>query len=123
MKTDIFGNEVTLVNQKTCDNWNEMQLGLLAHSSVTPKFLNLVLTAEPEFALGHALKGIFFLMLGRRELVQTAQDSLRDAKIALSKVSITKREQQFVDALGFWLQHNPVKSRDCMEDILKKIST
>ncbi len=118
MQTDIFGNTLSLANPAACYEWNKMQLGFLAHAAVTPTHLAAVLEAEPDFALAHAAKGLFYLMLGRRELIQTAQDAFTSAQAALKKQPATPREQKFVQALGHWLNKHPKASRDCMEDVL-----
>jgi hypothetical protein len=118
MQIDIFGNSLSLTNAATRDEWDKMQLGFLAHSSVTPTHLAAVLEAEPNFALAHATKGLFYLMLGRRELTQTALQAFSDAQAALKITTATLREQKFVFALGHWLQKRPSAARDCMEDVL-----
>jgi hypothetical protein len=119
MLIDIFGNDVSLETPVALESWNKMQLGFLAHAAVTPTHLADVLKREPNFALGHATKGLFYMMLGRRELVQTAIDAEKDARNALKNVSATVRERGFVDALSLWLAGQPRAARDRIEDVLK----
>ncbi len=118
MLTDIFGNTLSLTNAATRDEWDKMQLGFLAHAAVTPTHLGAVIEAEPNFAMAHAAKGLFYLMLGRRELIQTAQDAYIAAQKALQSMPATPRESKFVAALGHWLNKHPKAARDCMEDVL-----
>lgn len=118
MQTDIFGNTLSLTNAATRDEWDKMQLGFLAHAAITPTHLAAVLEAEPNFALGHATKGLFYLMLGRRELIQTAREAYAAAQAALKAVPATTREHKFVFALGHWLQKRPKAAQQCMEEVL-----
>ncbi len=119
MQSDIFGNTLSLTNSATRDEWDKMQLGFLAHSAVTPTHLAAVIAGNPNFAMAHAVKGLFYLMLGRRELIHTAIDAYAAAQTALQNVPATPREHKFVFALGHWLQKRPKAARDCMEDVLK----
>lgn len=118
MQTDIFGTPVSLASKDTSAHWDQMQMAFLAHSAITPTHLAKVLEAEPHFALGHAVKGLFYLMLGRRELLQIAVDAHADAQSALKTHPATQREQKFVAALGLWLDHCIVAARNCVEEIL-----
>ena len=61
MQHDIFGQQTSLDTSKALSDWNGALLGFLAHSAVTPTHLMAVLDAEPGFALGHAVKGMFYL--------------------------------------------------------------
>ncbi len=118
MLTDIFGNDVSLETTAALESWNKMQLGFLAHAAVTPTHLMGTLEREPNFAFGHAVKGLFYMMLGRKELVQTAVEAEIAARVALNKVSSTSRERCFVDALSLWLAGHLNAARDRIEDIL-----
>lgn len=118
MLTDIFGNDVSLETTDALESWNKMQLGFLAHAAVTPASLMDVLDREQNFALGHAVKGLFYLMLGRKELIHIAVEAELAAHAALDKIPSTARERSFVDALGLWLAGHPIAARDRIEDIL-----
>jgi len=119
MLTDIFGSDVSLETPAAVDSWNKMQLGFLAHAAVTPTHLADVLEREPNFALGYAAKGLFCMMLGRKELVQTALEAEQAARLALKSVFSTARERGFVEALSLWLAGRPIAARDRIEDILQ----
>ncbi len=120
MLTDIFGSDVSLETPAAVDSWNKMQLGFLAHAAVTPTHLMDVLEREPNFALGHAVKGLFYMMLGRKELVQTAVEAEAAARSALDNVTSTLRERHFVDALTLWLAGKPRAARDRIEGVLQQ---
>jgi len=119
MQHDIFGQPTSLELASSLEDWNAAMLGFLAHDASTPKHLMAVLAAEPGFSLGHAVKGLFYLLLGRRELIETAQSDLAAAKQGLAQASPTPREQLFVQALGVWLAGRPSQSIQILEQVLR----
>lgn len=118
MLTDIFGNDVSLETPEALESWNKMQIAFLAHAAITPTHLADVLEREPQFALGHAIKGIFYMMLGRRELVQTASEAEIAARLAIKITSSTPRERGFIDALSLMLVGQLISARDRINEIL-----
>ena len=92
-----------------------MTSAFLAHSTQTPVHLGAVLTAEPGFALGHAARGVFSLMMGRAELVQVARDAARTARDTRTS---DPREAGWRDALSAWLDGKPVRAIDHIEAVL-----
>lgn len=118
MKTDVFDQPVSLTQETAAEAWNDTMLGFLAHAAVTPKHLGKVLEVEPDFALGHAVKGMFYILLGRHELLQTAHEAHAAARAALETVGATARERKYVDALGVWLDGRPSHAIALLEDFL-----
>lgn len=118
MTHDIFGQDSSLTDAAALQDWNAVQLGVLAHSASTADHLTAVLTAAPEFALAHAIKGLSILMLGRRELLPAAQTALRDARAHYE--AALPRERQYVEALADWLNGRPSQSIARMEDVLAR---
>ncbi|WP_226780522.1 tetratricopeptide repeat protein [Oceaniglobus trochenteri] len=100
MTHDILGQATSLPAGAALDSWNATQMAFLAHGAATPTHLGATLAAAPGFALGHAVKGMFNILMGRRELMQTATEALAAARAADPG---TPREGQIVDALGLWL--------------------
>ncbi len=119
MLCDLFGLEVSLANPKALEEWNQTQLAFLAHGATTPTHLLATLELEPEFALGHAAKGLFFIMLGRSELLLTAQEALMTARKVQQQGRITPRESLYVEALSAWLDGHPSQAVDHMESVLR----
>ncbi|MEL6774122.1 MAG: tetratricopeptide repeat protein [Pseudomonadota bacterium] len=64
------------------DAWRGTVQGFLAHDRRTADRLGAVLTGAPDFALGHALKGLFLMLLGRSELSSAAKACLAEARRA-----------------------------------------
>lgn len=120
MRLDQFGYEVTLSSPAAAEAWDKMVLAFLAHDAKTPEYLGTVLTEEPGFALAHATKGLFFLMLGRRELNDTARDGHRTAQEAALRSAPTAREMGYVRALGAWLDGRPSETVREMEAVLTR---
>lgn len=120
MMLDVFGQETTLGSKEALDAWNKTQLAFLAHSAATPGHLGEALTAAPDFALGQAVKGMFYTLLGRRELRETAQDALKAAKAAAAMNPVSVREQHFIDALAAWIAGNPTQAIVHFEAVIAK---
>jgi hypothetical protein len=119
MNTDIFGQATSLTLAAPLQDWNAAMLGFLAHAAVTPTHLMAVLQAEPGFAQGHAVKGLFYLLLGRRELVAVAETDLANARTALEQGQATAREHRYVQALELWLAGQPGGAIAQLEQLLR----
>ncbi|MEM7302400.1 MAG: tetratricopeptide repeat protein [Pseudomonadota bacterium] len=115
---DIFGQQTTLSSPAALQSWNATMMAFLAHSAETPNHLASVLNTEPDFALGHAVKGLFYVLLGRRELYATAIAALEDAKRNTVGNSACPREQNFIHALTSWIDGNPYQSVAAVERVL-----
>ncbi len=116
MIRDICDGTVTFSSQESLTHWNDLIRAFLAHSATAPNHLGAVLQAEPDFAMGWAAKGLFSLMMGRKELTAVAQDAHRSA-IATNAGS--HRERQWVLALSEWLAGRPSGAIAAMESVLK----
>ena len=117
MADDIFGQETSLKAQSSADLWNKVQLGVLSHSAQAPVHLGTLLEAEPHFALGQAAKGLFLMLLGRREMQAHARDALATAQKAYD--TALPRERLYVDALQLWLEGRPSRAVQKFEAVLR----
>jgi len=121
MKThDMFGFEITLSNKSAVDIWNKTIKGFLSHAGYTGTTLGETLELDNTFAIAHACKGLFCLILGRRELDATAIQSLASAKASDTQNPVTERERHYITALEAWLNGKPRTSIAEMEKVLKK---
>ncbi|WP_227268862.1 tetratricopeptide repeat protein [Roseobacter weihaiensis] len=107
MMYDICQSPVSLTTQDALAEWNGMVRAFLAHGTTTPTHLGAVLQSHPHFAMGHAARGLFSLMMGRAELVQTAHEAAQAAHLALANAEATPREEAWVTALDRWLEGTP----------------
>lgn len=98
-RSDIFNCEVSLSPKGDLEAWNNTQLGFLSHAASTPEHLGKCLKSDPDFALPIICKGLFSLLLGRRELFDVARDAEHQAREAINRRPVTSRELVFLDAL------------------------
>ncbi|MEP2705652.1 MAG: tetratricopeptide repeat protein [Roseibium sp.] len=116
--SDQFGYDITLSDKGALAAWNKTVNAFLAHGKTTPEHLEACLSAAPQFALGHASRGLFCLLLGRRELVTTAQECLAVAGTSTNNSPVTDRELATIDALTAWLQGFPTRAADILDAAL-----
>lgn len=119
MKYDTCQCLVSLDSDATLSEWNRMARAFLAHGTATPEHLGRVLSDAPDFAMGHAARGLFSMMMGRAELVSTAQDALIAAQKALVRRPTTPRERAWVVALEHWIDGAPSGAVAAMETVLR----
>lgn len=119
MMYDVCQSPVTLTTAEALDEWNGMITAFLSHGTATPTHLGALLKHAPDFAMGHAAKGLFSLMLGRAEMLRTAQEAAVDAHAALARVPAGAREILWVEALDHWLSGSPSGAIDAMERCLR----
>ncbi|MEP1199318.1 tetratricopeptide repeat protein [Tateyamaria sp.] len=118
MMYDICQSPVSLDEPALLEEWNALIRAFMAHGTATPTHLGAVLSRAPNFAMGHAAKGLFSLMMGRRELNAVAREAGQAAVAALSASGGSTRERLWVRALGEWLDGRPSGAIAAMERIL-----
>lgn len=119
-QTDICFCPVTLASASALADWNGVILGLLRHGTQTPVHLDRLMQAEPEFAMGHAARGLFCLMTGRAEVLRPARDALALAREKATGQTITARETAWIDALAHWLEGSPTAAIATVETVLRQ---
>jgi len=119
MLTDIAASKVSLTNPDALSEWNGVILGVLSHGQSAPIHLGKLLELEPGFAMGHALKGLSALMLGRRELYTVAREASKTAQKMLKASTATPREHLWCSALEDWLAGKPTQSIARMEEAMR----
>lgn len=115
--TDLGGCETTLPVVALAP-WNATIRAFLAHAAATPDHLARTLQLAPEFAQGHAVKGLFCLLLGRREMVDIARTCTATARHAAEKRPPNAREAAYLDALDAWLAGRPSHAAELLESAL-----
>ena len=106
MKDVCFG-DTSLQDAASVNDWNATVRAFLAHSAATPTHLGAVLAANPDFAMAQAVRGLFCMLLGRREMVATAAEACLLAKAGRATFV---RERAFVTALQVWLNGHPTQA-------------
>jgi len=117
---DFAGCETTLPPGPAVTAWDATQRAFLAHAASTPTHLAETLRLAPDFALGHATKGLFCLLLGRAELIATARDCLLAARRAEARTAPTAREAAHVEALHDWLGGRPSAAAHRLDAMLER---
>ena len=107
MMHDICDSPVSLSSQSQLNDWNGVVHGFLSHDTKTPVHLGALLAANPGFAMGHAARGIFSIMMGRKELLSVAADAAKTANQMLKDHGGASREKGWVTALNAWLDGKP----------------
>jgi len=115
VELDCFGSEVTTGPTTDLNAWNAAQLAFLAHGASTPDHLAKAVGSDADFALPLICKGLFCLLLGRREMLDLAVTAEADAKAAIERRSVTPREQVFLTALSAWNKGSPTQSVRSLE--------
>ncbi|WP_415404158.1 tetratricopeptide repeat protein [Tateyamaria sp. SN3-11] len=118
MMHDICQAPVSLDDPGHLAEWNGMIRAFMAHGTATPTHLGAVLAGNPHFAMGFAAKGLFSLMMGRKELNAVAREAGQAAVAALAASGGSTRERLWVRALGEWLDGRPSGAIAAMERIL-----
>ncbi len=113
---DLCHGEVCLTDTTSLNDWNAMVRAFLAHGSATPVHLGAVIAAAPQFAMAQAVRGLFCLLLGRREMVATAAEALA---LAHAGDAPSVRERAFVDALSLWMAGRATGAIAQMEAVLR----
>jgi hypothetical protein len=97
-----------------------MVRAFLAHGAATPVHLGRVLDAEPDAVLPLAAKGLFCLMLARRETVAAARASAEAARRALDPGRTPARAAAWLSALDSWLDGSPEGAVLHLEGVLAR---
>lgn len=118
--TDQFGYDITAASPDVLPNWNAVVTAFMAHGKSTPTHLEAALEADPDFALGHAARGLFCLLLGRKELLETAELCWKTATDSAAVRPITDRETSVILALRAWLDGWPSQAADLLDGALVK---
>jgi hypothetical protein len=117
-KTDAFGQPVSLTTSEAVDAWNDMCLAFLAHGAATPQHLGRLLDAAPDYAGAYAVKGLFYALLGRREVMAEAASAHAQAQSLLEGAN--GRERALIGALTHVLAGAPTQAIQLLEEVLTK---
>ncbi|WP_350335369.1 tetratricopeptide repeat protein [Coralliovum pocilloporae] len=118
--TDMFGYEISLDDKAALSSWNSLVFAFLAHSAETPVHLEALFKRLPDAPMGHVMKGFFCLLLGRRELVETAAATAAKVTGLRQIGALNERESLYADALNAWLSGRPTLSAELMDRILAR---
>ncbi|MEM7642408.1 MAG: tetratricopeptide repeat protein [Pseudomonadota bacterium] len=113
---DRYEQPVTLQDAAAVAEWDAMIGAFLAHGAATPVHLGRLLEMAPDYAAAYAVKGLFYALLGRKELMAEAEAALVAADARTDDAN--PRERAFVDALRHVLNGQMKAAIGALEDIL-----
>ncbi|CRK75202.1 MULTISPECIES: hypothetical protein [Nereida] len=91
-------------------DWNGLIKAFLSHGTTAPKYLKAVLTAEPDFAMGHAVRGLFSMMMGRREIIEVGHQANTTVQEKLRLGGANRHETLWCEALGIWVSGSAIRA-------------
>jgi tetratricopeptide (TPR) repeat protein len=118
MTYDICQCQVTLSDAQAVRDWNGLIKAFLSHGTTAPKHLKAVLTAEPDFAMGHAVRGLFSMMMGRREIIEVGHQANTTAQEKLCLGGANRRETLWCEALDVWVSGSALGAISTLEKAL-----
>ena len=118
---DIFDQPVTLSDPAALAEWDATLLAFLAHGAATPVHLGNLLDLSPDWAAAHALKGLFYALLGRRETMDEARATLRVARRLHDGANV--RERRLIATLDRLVSGRPSAAVAEVETILSDAPT
>lgn len=119
IELDRYGCDTTIASKEALEAWDATLHGFMSHAASTGPELNRTLELDPNFALANACKGIFSLLLGRRELDATITAAYETAKASDAENPVSERERHFISALGAWIDGKQSAAIHEMELVLQ----
>lgn len=113
---DLHGLDLSTGSAQTARAFNHAVEGYLSYRADTPVRLRALLTADPDFAFGHLLKGYFSMLAFNLASVPAARDALQAARTFAD--GLTVRERAHIAALGHWIDGNIEATLATWEQIL-----
>ncbi len=105
--SDQFRSRVGTTRPDALAAWDAAARGVLAHGAQVGPDLTRCLAADPDFALGHALRGLTLLIAGRAELVPCAREAAARVMRLRASRGLDRREAAYAAALSSWLDGRP----------------
>src|SRR5690348_16378645 len=117
MLKDRRGLPVSAASTKAVVAFDHAIEGYLGYRSDLPRRMEALLTAAPEFALAHCLRGYLAMFACRQSTLPMAQSALAEARQCIERA--TPRERAHVDALDAWIRGNLRRSSRIWAGILQ----
>lgn len=118
MHSDARGLPISTDSAEAAAAFDHLITGYLAQRADTPDRLAALLDADPDFALGHCMKG-YFAMLGFKQAAVPV--AIEEARLAQSLAAdATQRERDHVTALIAWTEGELDRTHAIWDSILSK---
>jgi len=116
MFTDARGLNLSTNNKEAAEHFNAAIDDYFQYRVSAGKRAKAAIEADPDFALGHCLRGYLFMLFGSTAFHKHALAALVNAETAARDAS--EREQAHIAALATWLTGDMEKTCAQWEDIL-----
>jgi tetratricopeptide (TPR) repeat protein len=101
MRKDLHGLTLSTDSGTAVDAFDRATLAYLKYRTDAARHLGAALKADPQFALGHVLRGYFNMLAYNKANVQGAAEALAEARKHAKRT--TTREAAHIEALARWV--------------------
>lgn len=115
---DAHGNPMTASHAAAVAAFDATVSAYLGFRKDTGEHLKAALEAEPDFLMGHCLRGYFMMLFGQRALLPRAERAFAAARAAAQQAEPTAREGAHLAALETWIAGDLPGAAACWERIL-----
>jgi len=115
MRKDLHGLTLSTDSGTAVDAFDRATQSYLKYRTDAVRHLGAALKADPEFALGHVLRGYFAMLSYNKANLQSAAEALADARKHAKRT--TTREAAHIEALARWVDGDLERMLDIWEAI------
>jgi tetratricopeptide (TPR) repeat protein len=101
MRKDLHGLTLSTDSGTAVDAFDRATLAYLKYRTDAARHLGAALKADPQFALGHVLRGYFNMLAYNKANIQGAAEALAEARKHAKRT--TTREAAHIEALARWV--------------------
>jgi hypothetical protein len=102
MHKDLHGLALSTDSTEAGDAFDRATMAYLKYRTDAGRHLGTALKADPDFALGHVMRGYFNMLAYNKANLQGAAESLAEARKRSSRT--TTREAAHIEALARWIE-------------------
>ena len=115
MRKDLHGLTLSTESGTAADAFDRATLAYLKYRTDAARHLGAALKADPEFALGHVLRGYFNMLSYNKANIAGAAEALAEARKHAKRT--TTREAAHIEALARWIDGDLERMLDVWEGI------
>ena len=116
MRKDLHGLTLSTDSTEAADAFDRTTMAYLKHRTDAGRHLGAAMKADPDFALGHVMRGYFNLLSYNTANLPAAAEALADARKHASRT--TTREAAHIEALARWIDGDLDRALEVWEGIL-----
>ena len=116
MRKDLHGLTLSTDSTEAADAFDRATMAYLKYRTDAGRHLAAATKADPDFALGHVVRGYFNLLSYNAANLQAAAEALADARKHASRT--TTREAAHIEALSKWIDGDLDRGLEIWEGVL-----